>query len=119
MVVSRTTRSNARVVDRLVAVREEAVGDVLVDTPVAAGREEPELVLLDRTALRDVDVPHLAQRVGRREALAFASAVLSDWRLLLPAEKKVVPLNWLPPSLGIMLARTPPAEVSALMALVW
>jgi hypothetical protein len=49
----------------------------------------------------------------------FASAVLSLCMPSLAAEKNDEPWKLLPPSFGIMLARTPPAEVSALMALVW
>ena len=90
---------------------EEAVGDVLVDAPVAVGGEEPELVLLDRSAFGDVEVPHLVQRVGRRQPLRLASArVVALQAACCAPEKNAVPLNWLPPSFGIMLARTPPAD---------
>ena len=56
------------------APAEEAVGDVLVDAPVAIRRKEPQPVLLDRTAERQVQVPHLVERVGGRQA--FRTRVL-------------------------------------------
>ena len=46
---------------------EEAVGDVLVDAPVAVRREEPEAVLFDRSTFRDVDIPDPEECVRRRE----------------------------------------------------
>ena len=56
----------------------------------------------------------------RPQALARSRRpMLSDCIESLPAGEEAGALERLPPSLGIMFARTPPAEVSALMALVW
>ena len=56
---------------------------------------------------------------GAASPAARASSLLLDWSPLFAPDRNSVPLNWFPPSFGIMLARTPPADTSALIALVW
>ncbi len=79
------------VVDALLAVEVEAVGDRLIDAPVPAGHEEPEPVAHDRSAQRDVvvedalDVRHRfqtarAQLVAEVVALQAAGRVAGERR---------------------------------------
>src|SRR5262245_16792490 len=60
--------SDAGVVDRLIAVREEAVRNVLVDAPVAIRGKEPEPILLDRSTFGGIEIPHFVEGVRSGQA---------------------------------------------------
>ena len=88
---------------------------------VARRDEEPQLVLLDRPALRDVEVDDAIGRVAGGQARGRSVPVASGCSPChVPGRYAALksPLNRLPPSRGIMFSRTPPADVSAPMPLV-
>ena len=89
-------------------------GNVLVGAVAAQVVEEPQPVALDRTAEREVRVPVLDQ--ARR--LRDADAAQVDRRDCSPCDHlpavltNAVPLNVLPPVLGMMLNAGPPRSLS-------